>query len=30
MSLLVTVATAAGEQEDLCPFFASRRHGALA
>ena len=26
----LTLLVAAGEQEDLCPFFASRRHGALA
>jgi hypothetical protein len=28
--LKATLLVAAGEQEDLCPFFASRRHGALA
>src|ERR1022692_2018289 len=26
----LTLLVAAGEQEDLCPFFASRHHGALA
>jgi hypothetical protein len=26
----LTLLVAAGEQEDPCPFFASRRHGALA